>query len=250
MPRRNNRRETVPPLDLTPADIPPPQPKNVRPWEPRPRVKTRAERENENAERQLQARMRRGIDWNICLVPGCGEPLQFYGRAEYRQVEYRDPNKRLPLCIRHQLIVWHQVQGSRDIPGVIEANNELIRERQERADAEHEAAKRAHLAKQDGHIYYIRLNGLIKAGWTRSLHNRLRAYGPDVEILCHHKGSRQDETTLHRNLRPFLARGREWYEDCDGMRDIIAKAVERHGEPYIEINWTSPAEPPIKVRRR
>lgn len=234
MPRRN-KREHAPPIGLSPADLANlPRPKSLE--------QVRRDREAEERRRRAQAAAQRrerrnaAIDWATCLVPECDDsPIS--GLPE-------DSDIRLPLCCYHETMVWRTVQRYEGRPDVIEASQQLAAESAERS-AE---ARRRHLAKQEGHIYYIRLNGLIKVGWSRDVDARLRAYGPDVEVFTFHPGTRTEETDLHRNLRPFLARGREWYEDCPAMRDIIAKVVERHGSRRTIDTWTRPKPAVIKPR--
>lgn len=241
MGRKHRRQDGPPPLTLATRDV------------PQPRVKTTAQREGERRRREdqehdrwivAQERRREEINsrirWTACLVPLC--ELSALNPAELPD----DAERRLPLCEWHLATAWRQVEIYEGRDGIAKSTAQLAQEQRERE----EAAKRRRMARQDGHIYYVRLNGLIKAGWSRDVHERLRAYGPDVEILCVHPGTRQDETTLHRNLRPFLARGREWYEDGPAMRDIVAKAVERHGHGSVKVVWTRPTEPPIKLRKR
>lgn len=235
MPRRNLRTDAPTPLDITPRDIP--KPRRIRTVE-----EVRREREERDAralrQQAAERRERRNaaIRWNTCLVPECDDPPSS-GLPE-------DIDVRLPLCPYHETMAWRTVQWYHDRPTLIKASEQLAAEAAEREEAE----RQRRLANRDGHIYYLRTNGLIKVGWSRSIQDRLRAYGPEVEVLCYHAGSRDDETNLHRNLRPYLARGREWYEDCDAMRDIIAKEVARHGQPRVYDAWTRPKPAVIKPR--
>lgn len=234
MPRRNQRDSAPEPGIVRLAPLPkPPSLDDVRRTRDRD---MRLQREREQAEHE--AAQRAAIDWRRCLVPLCDDrPIS--GLRE-------DHTVRLPLCIYHETMVWRTVQQHNGRPDIIKASERLAEEDRQRDQAE----RARHLANRNGSIYYVRLNGLIKVGWSRTVHARLRAYGPDVEVLCIHKGSRDDETNLHRNLRPYLARGREWYEDCPAMRDIIATAVERHGTPTVYDLWTRPAQPQVKPRTR
>jgi hypothetical protein len=52
-----------------------------------------------------------------------------------------------------------------------------------------------------------------------------------ARVLALYPGSRDDETNLHRQLRPARALGREWYEDGDILADFVAVALEQHGPP-------------------
>lgn len=251
MPRRNNRPEmTFEPLDLTPAEA-----MSSRPISQRPRTRDeirrdqecREQRDRELQDRQRSARVNSGIDWAVCLVPGCGRELtRFRG---YIQKENRHHSVALPLCFDHLAVAHSQVANKQTDPLLIEAATDLIERKQARAADAHEASKKKRLASTNGSIYYVRLNGLIKAGWTRDLHDRLRAYGPDVEVLAHYPATRADETNLHRQLRPFLAKGREWYQDCQALADFVAKAVEQYGPPTVTPRWTEPKDI-IRLRKR
>lgn len=67
------------------------------------------------------------------------------------------------------------------------------------------------LAEQGSVLYAVRMrSGLIKIGWTGALDNRLRSLGVRA-VLAFTFGSRDDETEVHRSLRPHVAYGREYY---------------------------------------
>lgn len=242
MPRRHNRDS----LEHAPLGIatepPPPAP---RTWqEIKADMEKAAERSRQRTEARRIQRIADAIDWhNGCLVPGCQEQIFTIGHMA------KDPEWRLPLCVHHEIIVWRTVQRSKgDLTYIDEINRTEARValNDERA---HEAQKQAWRAKQDGHIYFLRLNGLIKVGWTRCLPERLKAYGPDVEVLCHYPATRQDETLMHRQLRPYLAKGREWYQDCKLIEDVVARLLAEHGPPNTTAEWTQP-KAIIKPRRR
>lgn len=249
MPRRNNRaQETYEPLDLTPAEVPPsPKPRGYRTT--RELYEDRERREQDRAERQRNARINGGIDWSLCLVPGCGNELRMFGSLQHHDPDLRDHTVRLPLCIKHLSVAYQQAKPGANDALMVKANTALL-ERKEAKNAELRKASRENWqAKQNGHIYFVRLNGLVKVGWSRDVDDRLRAYGPDVEVLVIYEGTRQDETNLHRQLRPVLARGREWYEDGKIIADFVAEAVAKHGQPEVFTNWTQPKQV-IRLRRR
>lgn len=250
MPRRNNRRETYEPIDLTPADIRAhTRAKPTVYTDPAHARRERAKRRQEAAERQHTARINGGIDWTVCLVPGCGNELFMWGSPLHNRADLRDHKVKLPLCLDHLAVAYQQANFERDNPLMVEANT-LLLERKEAKRREVDANIRKEWQdRHDGHIYFVRLNGLVKAGWSRDVDQRLRAYGPDVEVLAIYPGSRSDETNLHRQLRPALARGREWYEDGKIIADFVAKAVAEHGTPEVFTGWTSPKQV-IRPRRR
>lgn len=241
MPRRHSRDEHVP-LNITPADIPRPRREKTPAQVARER-RAREDRDWERRRAEQKRELAAAINWLRCLVPKCD------GKIMNPATVTRDPDRHLPLCTWHEIQVWQTVQARSGDPVVIQTAEHRAAILRAEAEQREEEERKRFLARQDGQIYFLRLNGLIKAGWSRDLHERLRAYGPDVEVLCHYAGTRQDETNLHRNLTPFRAKGREWYHDCVGMRDIISKALEQHGEPYIEAVWTVPTELPVRARK-
>lgn len=232
MARKNPKRETHIPLDVTGLG-----------GRKRSRPMSRDER-IERDMRQRAARERKAIDWSVCIVPGCGESLITWGGLIHDDPERRDPRTELPICHRHAAVVWkslvdfHVGRGA-FIEAIADVNDALA----ERAKAKAEGDKKAFLERTDGDIYFIRLNDMIKVGWTRDLRGRVRAYGASAELLAYYPATRDDETALHRQLRPALAKGREWYHDGPILNRFIADAVEKHGEPKpIDLGWTEPKE--------
>jgi hypothetical protein len=243
MGRKNRRSEHYEPLDLTPDDVPRrlPLPDGASLHESR---KREAEARRERIERQRNARVNRGIDWSVCLVPGCGESLHFYGRQEHNDPHWRDHKWALPLCLNHLFVAHRQASSvaDRDAEVAVEALSKVIEQRQAKIDHVAEAKRREHLAVTDGDIYFVRLNGLVKVGWSRTVYARLQAYGPDVEVLCIYPGTRNDETCLHRQLTPVRARGREWYEDGPIIQTFVDEAVAKWGKPRVADLWSRPKQ--------
>lgn len=244
MGRRNRRDEQFTPLDLTPAELPKPKPRPIPPTREQV-AETRRRREQQQwdaQQRQAAARVNHGIDWSVCIVPGCGEELTSYGRLNHDMRNRRDSTKELPICYRHAAIIWLDLVGFHTkrgefIDAIADVNDAL----QARRDAEYEKMKADSLADtRNGDIYFIRLNGLVKVGWTRNIWQRLKSYGASAELLVNYPASRDDETNLHRQLRPALAKGREWYEDGPIIADFISKALKEYGSPIVEADWTTP----------
>lgn len=243
MGRKNNRADTYEPLDLTFVETQPrpmPGPYNAR---------LAADERRQREERQRKARINKGIDWSVCLVPGCGEELRRYGRMLFADSSQRDHATSLPLCLAHLSVAFNQLNADPDHQLVVDAVALVIERKATKVDEDAEARRKAHLARTDGHIYAVRHNGLIKVGWSRDVHQRIHSYGPDVQVLCIYKGTRDDETNLHRQLKPARARGREWYEDGPILADFIAKAVEQHGEPEARDYWSRPTAPTPRTHR-
>lgn len=210
-------------------------------------------RDPEEAERRRQARKDRAAaaskrsaesyraTWTRCVVPGCKfqvpKQLRNGGGIEF------------PVCTPHAVAVWMDVEQRSDDPGIQEttaalrARRQVIADEYAAAEAEFEASYQQRYAAGlvDGDIYFIRANGLIKVGWSSNLESRLKSYGPNIEILCVYPGTRQDETTLHRQLKPSRAKGREWYHEDDILQDFIAQAIAKHGAAKIVIPWSAPS---------
>lgn len=72
-----------------------------------------------------------------------------------------------------------------------------------------------------GFIYYLRVGEHVKIGWTKNLHQRMRAYPPTSELLGHHYGTKADERALHQQFAAYLAGGREWFSDVPELREHI-----------------------------
>lgn len=89
-------------------------------------------------------------------------------------------------------------------------------------------------SRTPGEIYYLRLNDLIKIGWSHDFRRRVMWY-PGCKVLALHPGSREDETVLHRQFISLRAHKREWYHgDAQIILDHIAQMVAEHGEPRIK----------------
>lgn len=240
MGRKNGRRETFVPLDLTPADL------NSPPFTEAQRVK-RHERNRETghdrAERQRQARINKGIDWSSCVIPGCGRSLRTHG-ADW-DLGHRDATLDLPMCYDHAAVVWRTlVTRNANDPKFAEAVadvNERVAQRERREHEERKASRKANTTHGD--IYFVRLGGLVKVGWTRDIWGRLKSYGASAELLVCYPGSRDDETNLHRQLTPARAKGREWYEDGAIIAHYIDEALAKYGmPPAFDDMWTQPKQ--------
>lgn len=144
----------------------------------------------------------------------------------------------LPMCgfhARHVAAVvaeWPEEKGRTQLTA-----EDLARREQMRAD--HLARKRG----QWGQIYYIRLNDVIKIGWTSNLHSRLVDYNPGAVLLAHHAGTRADERDLHRAFAPLRVHGREWYDgNAQIILDHIDAVLTEHGEPTVKLDMSAPKQ--------
>lgn len=235
MPRRNNHQQHEP-LDLTPLDL---VQRQRDPFNSRPYTQQESERAaRDRVVRQRNARINGGIDWTACLVPNCDRwvstPL------------VRDHTEGLPLCFDHLLSAYSHARAFADEPIMHAAADRYLARRKAAEDAE----KAAYLARTDGAIYFVRLNDLVKVGWTRSLKPRIKSYGASAELLVTYPGTRDDETNLHRQLTPARAKGREWYEDGPIVQGFIDKALAQYGMPPTLDLWTKPKQVVAGKRHR
>lgn len=245
MPRRNQRAEHVPLSALPDIVVPTPPPErrwlSQREWDEEQDRRWRRTRER-NERREKQRVIEALADhWETCIVPGC-ERESILKRWYGWETKPSDPNEALPLCLTHATVVWRQVQAVNGDPTVIETTHMLREKARARQSEEHEKAKVAKLADLNGDIYFVRVGDLIKVGWSREVWNRVKSYGASAEVLCCYPGTRNDETNLHRQLRPALAKGREWYHDGPVIQMFLEQA-HRHPDSYVfEVDWTEPKD--------
>jgi hypothetical protein len=250
--RRNRRADETAPL----GDVTIPDPPRQTRWETEAerdaRITAEFGRKRERSHRRQDARVLAAIDdWRTCCIPGCGEDLNGGFKSRIGTQAPPDPSRKLPVCTRHATIIHGQSDKRMDDPTYLEMRESLARQRvlkEHKLAAEWDCIEESGGATQ-GQIYFVRLNGMVKVGWSLKLRSRLKAYGASAEILCHYPASRSDETYMHRQLRPFLAKGREWYEDCKLISDVVAGIIEQHGEPTIFPTWTEPKPPTVAGKR-
>ena len=133
----------------------------------------------------------------------------------------------------------------------------LVRQRLARQYVEADLAKAREYDLQsenngaaEGQIYFVRLNGMVKvADGQRSSDRGSSPTARSHQILCHYPATRADKTLLHRQLRPYLAMGREWYPDCPLIADTVAGVIKQHGKPCIIPAWTTP-KPDVVAGKR
>lgn len=154
----------------------------------------------------------------------------------WRRCEYAASDG-LPVCFRHAMEIHDHV---RTVSESLPPPKPLTPEQKARAITLMDD-KRAAKRMLWGQIYYIRLNDVIKIGWTSCLNDRLISYHPGAILLAHHSGTRADERDLHRSFKPLRVHGREWYRgDAQIILDHIAKVIAENGEPKIEYEMSRP----------
>lgn len=116
--------------------------------------------------------------------------------------------------------------------------------------AKRPAAKKPPAPRTDnGVIYYLRIAGRYKIGWTARLDNRMKGYAPDAELLAVHPGTRADERHLHKKFAHLTSHGNEWYPLANQIRDHIDTMVKLHGTPPDVTFAAKPTVTPMPHRR-
>lgn len=239
---RKNNHERFEPVDYTGTEIPV-TPSRIQRRETQDEYDARWDARRQREERQRKARIAQGIDWSICLVPGCGEELKFWNRTS-RPEGRRNPDLELPLCWPHMAVAFQMtVEGFANEAQFIDALADVNDRLAARQAIETEAKQAAFMARTSGDIYFVRVGDLVKVGWTRDLWQRLKSYGASAELLVSYPGTRNDETNLHRQLTPARAKGREWYEDGAIIAKFLDEALAKYGSPpALDGMWTKPKQ--------
>lgn len=85
--------------------------------------------------------------------------------------------------------------------------------------------------QEEGHIYFLRVGGYYKIGWTTDLERRMRSYHPDTQLLATHPGTRKDERRLHKKFAHLRTHGREWYPLAPQITEHVQAVIHEHGQP-------------------
>lgn len=82
-----------------------------------------------------------------------------------------------------------------------------------------------------GVVYYLRINGMVKIGYTKNLARRSRAYPPGTELLAIEPGTQYTERERHQDFSRWRAKGREWFTESEQLRNHIDSLVAEYGLP-------------------
>lgn len=129
----------------------------------------------------------------------------------YRYPVVKEHYRAGTICLGCQVEIMGNLEKAVFMPELSEAMRILARKRwdEARARAVAEAPLRADSTDLEGVVYYIRINGQVKIGYTTNLTRRSRNYPPGSELLAVEPGSREVEAQRHRQFARALARGRE-----------------------------------------
>lgn len=107
-----------------------------------------------------------------------------------------DPDAPIPLCTRHLRLAFAYVLGT------VEARSAAVVEPLERAPKRQRP--------ENGWVYFVCIDGLIKIGWSSCPEVRFKALRPDA-VLHTQPGTMLDERSMHALFAHLLARGREYF---------------------------------------
>lgn len=121
-----------------------------------------------------------------------------------------------PLCKEHLVASWRLIESREPKRFIDRLRSETVDELKalQAKWARDDAAARASVKERQsgpGHIYYIRVDDLIKIGFTTRLEQRLLQYPPNAELLADHPGTRATEQDMHGRFEQYRSRGREWF---------------------------------------
>lgn len=145
------------------------------------------------------------------------------------------------ICLGCQLQIVSNVETVVEMPALTEAMARQSRERhlRKKQDALMESMRSEADPDSDGWVYYMRINGHIKIGYTKNLRQRSRAYPPGTELLAVEPGTREVEKLRHEQFSRFLAQGREWFAESESLTAHIESLADQHVTPTkLMHSWT------------
>lgn len=157
-----------------------------------------------------------------------------WGRHRVRKHEYlREQFANGTMCMRCQLHMVENVESVVEMPALTEAIARQSRQRhlQKKLDARMTRMLEQSGVEADGWIYYMRINGRIKIGFTTNLRQRSRNYPPGTELLAVEPGTRETEKRRHAQFSRLLAQGREWFAESEALTAHIAELAEKYATP-------------------
>lgn len=146
-----------------------------------------------------------------------------------------------PLCDQHVYDVYDHVTSSKFYMAGIGYSEKAKAAYEQPAEPEQPPPPPA---PRMGTIYFIRVGGHIKIGWTSNLAKRMRQYAPDTILLATCPGTRKDENQLHKRFAVHRTFGREWYALVPPILEHIKSLVREHGEPEAVDFGARPVEVP------
>jgi hypothetical protein len=137
------------------------------------------------------------------------------------------------ICMGCQLKIVANLETVTELPAVTKAIAEAGKMR--KVEAKQRAIMFAMNRKEphngDGFVYYMRINGRIKIGYTTNLKQRSRNYPPGTELIAVEPGTRETEARRHDQFSRSLAQGREWFAESPALTEHMAALARKYGVP-------------------
>lgn len=136
----------------------------------------------------------------------------------------------LPICNEHIMLITDQ----RTAAGIPEfaIKKILVRKGEvEQREKVQQRLRRTAAGSTPGWVYYARIGGLIKIGFTESLAQRIASYPPNTELLAAHPGTPTLEREMHLRFSELRSRGREWFRPATVLEQHIQNVREQFGDP-------------------
>lgn len=96
-------------------------------------------------------------------------------------------------------------------------------------------------ADPNGNIYYLRVDGLIKIGFSKDVWSRMKSYPPTSQLLAIEPGTAQTEWVRHQQFHVELEHGREWFKESPELTLWIDAVRAQHGDPQARAyRFTTP----------
>lgn len=138
------------------------------------------------------------------------------------------------MCIECQLKIVENVQAVLPMPEMSLAMH--IREQEKRTKSKEAAAFKDGMKRKDpdstGIVYYMRINGQIKIGYTTNLPQRSRNYPPGTELLAVEPGTSYTERDRHQQFHRDRVRGREWFNPSESVMAHINELASQYPVPH------------------
>lgn len=137
------------------------------------------------------------------------------------------------VCMQCQFKIVENLESVLELPAVTEAMARMARLRhvEKKQRAKIRAMTRETGATGDGLVYYMRINGRIKIGYTTNLPQRSRNYPPGTELLAVEPGTRETEAKRHMQFSRSLAQGREWFAESEDIKTHMDGLAATYGIP-------------------
>lgn len=139
------------------------------------------------------------------------------------------------MCYYCQVAITENLRGVLFMPEITAALWSQERKKHELAKREKYLAKvweqKLPNEQVTGLVYYLRINGQVKIGYTTNLKQRSRSYPPGSELLAAEPATTKTERERHQEFARWLVRGREWFMECTQLTAHIEALVQEYGLP-------------------